>query len=31
MKFDTEGRLPGLNEMIDALKVVLFGADDQNN
>jgi hypothetical protein len=27
MKFDIEGRLPGLNEMIDALKVVLFGAD----
>jgi hypothetical protein len=27
MKFDIEGRLPGLNEMIDALNVVLFGAD----
>jgi hypothetical protein len=27
MKFDIEGRLPGLNKMIDALKVVLFGAD----
>jgi len=27
MRIDIEGRLPGLNEMIDALKVVLFGAD----